>query len=75
MPRTMQPINDTVRLAIFIKLPIDIQELFLEAAYIFKYTGVQYKSTKNQQKQLLNKWLLNIMRYYLFDVKDRKSVV
>ena len=75
----MEPINDAVRLSIFTKLPLDIQELFLEAAVIFKSSGKQYQSPVgsklsglvnfDRHKQYFNKWLLNLMRHYLIDTK------
>ena len=75
--RTMQPIDDTLRMSIFIKLPIDIQELLLESAYLYRYkispkTSITLTSTLNQHANQhaykLSQWLINLMHLYLINV-------
>ena len=75
--RTMQPIDDTLRMSIFIKLPIDIQELLLESAYLYRYkispkTPITLTSTLNQHANQhaykLSQWLINLMHLYLINV-------
>jgi hypothetical protein len=63
---TFEPIDDSYKLDIFIKLPILIQEMFLETAYkVITY----YKENISKKQFNIATWILTILKWYIHDVQ------
>ena len=64
LTHTTQPIEDTVRLSIFKKFPLEIQEIFLEAAH--KSTLVKHGK---QKSNMFAQWILKLLRWYILEIE------